>query len=51
MWVVGVKGKNVRLGLTAPADVAVHRAEVWHRMSWAHSPAPKPHESSCARSA
>jgi carbon storage regulator len=27
--VVAVKGKKVRLGVSAPADVAVHREEVW----------------------
>jgi carbon storage regulator len=27
--VVAVKGKKVRLGVSAPADVAVHRKEVW----------------------
>ncbi len=30
--VVAVKGKQVRLGITAPADVAVHRGEVWRRI-------------------
>ena len=27
--VVAVKGKKVRLGVSAPASVAVHREEVW----------------------
>lgn len=27
--VVEVKGDKVRLGISAPADVAVHRKEVW----------------------
>jgi carbon storage regulator len=27
--VVAVKGKKVRLGVSAPAAVAVHREEVW----------------------
>ena len=28
--VVAVKGRAVRLGITAPAEIAVHRVEVWH---------------------
>jgi len=31
--VVGVLGEKVRLGITAPLDVAVHRQEVWERLS------------------
>jgi carbon storage regulator len=31
--VLGVEGKKVRLGLTAPPDVSMHRAEVWLRIS------------------
>jgi carbon storage regulator len=31
--VVSVEGKKVRLGVTAPATVAVHREEVWDRIS------------------
>jgi len=27
--VVAIDGKNVRLGITAPRDVAVHREEIW----------------------
>lgn len=27
--VVAVKGRAVRLGVSAPADVAIHRVEVW----------------------
>jgi carbon storage regulator len=30
--VLSVEGKTVRLGVTAPADVAVHRQEVWDRI-------------------
>ena len=30
--VLGVKGVQVRLGFTAPADVAVHREEVYERI-------------------
>lgn len=29
--VVGIKGGQVRLGIAAPADIAIHRAEVFHR--------------------
>jgi carbon storage regulator len=31
--VVSVKGGNVRLGITAPRDVAVHREEVFERIA------------------
>jgi carbon storage regulator len=34
--VLSVEGKTVRLGVTAPAEVAVHRREVWDRI---HQPA------------
>jgi carbon storage regulator len=30
--VVSVKGNQVRLGVSAPADVAVYREEVWHQV-------------------
>ena len=30
--VLSVEGKTVRLGVTAPAEVAVHRREVWDRI-------------------
>ena len=29
--VVQVRGKTVRLGIAAPADLTVHREEVWRR--------------------
>ena len=30
--VVRVSGDRVRLGISAPVEVAVHREEVWHRV-------------------
>ena len=30
--VLAVEGKTVRLGISAPADVAVYREEVWQRV-------------------
>jgi carbon storage regulator len=37
--VVAIEGGTVRLGITAPADVAVYREEVWDRIRLAHAPA------------
>lgn len=31
--VMGVKGGQVRIGVEAPRDVAVHREEVWLRIN------------------
>ena len=41
--VLGVKGNQVRIGITAPKDVAVHREEIYQRIQRgeeANTPAP-----------
>ncbi|MBX2836215.1 MAG: carbon storage regulator CsrA [Gammaproteobacteria bacterium] len=30
--ILSVKGKQVRIGITAPADVSVHREEIYQRI-------------------
>ncbi len=32
VYVVGIRGKQVRLGVEAPADAVVHREEVYERI-------------------
>jgi carbon storage regulator len=36
--VLGVKGGGVRLGITAPAEIPVYRAELWERIAAADGP-------------
>ncbi|WP_070989760.1 carbon storage regulator CsrA [Halofilum ochraceum] len=38
--VLGVKGNQVRLGVNAPKDVAVHREEIYERIKNEQDPVP-----------
>jgi carbon storage regulator len=38
--VVSVKGGHVRLGISAPRDLAVHREEIYQKISDESEPAP-----------
>jgi carbon storage regulator len=40
--VIAIEGKAVRLGISAPKDIAVYREEVWHQLCLqTHGPPPK----------
>jgi carbon storage regulator CsrA len=40
--VIAVEGKAVRLGISAPEDIAVYREEVWQQLcQQTHGPPPK----------
>ena len=42
--VLGVKGNQVRIGVNAPRDVAVHREEIYNRIQDGDQASPKPEQ-------
>jgi carbon storage regulator len=40
--VVGIKGKTIQLGISAPKEIPVHRKEIHERIEFKMSPHPKP---------
>jgi carbon storage regulator len=43
--ILGVKGNQVRIGVTAPMDVSVHRQEIYERIKKEQSGEPVPESS------